>query len=64
MASYDATQKLCQSALSDPQLSPQAVALAATMNTGGSVRGLDFSAATTRLAVWELGRAGHLAGGA
>ena len=60
MASHHATQKLCKSALSDPQLSPQAVALAATMISGGSVEGLCFSQATTDLAVWELDRAGHL----
>lgn len=51
-------------ALSDPQISPQAVALAATMATGGSVEGLCFSEATTNLALWELDRAGHLGGAA
>ena len=54
------TQSGCHSALSDPRLSPQAVALAATMASGGSVEGLCFSQATIELATWELVRAGHL----
>lgn len=58
------TQLPRQSALSDPQLSPQSVALAATMISGGSVEGLCFSEATTDLALWELDRAGHLRGAA
>lgn len=52
------------SALSDSQLSPQAVALAATIISGGSVEVLRFSEDTTELAVWELERSGHLGGAA
>ena len=43
------TQKPCQSALSDPQISPQAVALAGTMISGGTMEGLCFSEATMKL---------------
>lgn len=53
-----------KSALSDPQLSPQAVALAAAKISGGSVEGLCFSQATTDLARWELHRTGHIGGAA
>lgn len=62
MASSHSIATVHKDALSDPQLSPQSVSLAATMVTGGSVEGLRFSEATTDLAVWELDRAGHLSG--
>lgn len=64
MASNHTSSKPRESALIDPQLSPQAVALAATRITGGSVEGLRFSEATMDLAVWELDRAGHIGGAA
>lgn len=54
------TRKPHISALLDRRLSPQAVALAATLITGGDVDELGFSPQTIDLAMWEITRNGHL----
>lgn len=60
MANSHLTATVRIDALSDPNLSPQAISLAKAMMAGGRVDRLPFSAPTAKLAIWELGRSGHL----